>query len=180
MHKGIAVSPGVIVGVVHRVESVFGSGEPQELAGPELIAAEVERFNYAVAASATELEGIVQKVAAQLGPAEAAIFRSHLTIVQDEALLAKVRALIESQRLTALSALQTVLQEYATRFAGIEHEYYRERMADIRDVISKIGTHLSFPPPAPAAGQNGPVPTDSHDGEEPTILVAHEILPSQA
>ena len=69
-------------------------------------------------------------------------------------LLAEVRKRIESSGLTALSALQQVLQQYARAFAGIEHDYYRERMADVRDVIARIGSHLDSrtrPPCPPAA-----------------------------
>lgn len=180
MQKGVAVSPGVVVGVAHRVESVFGSGEPMGLADPSLVPAEVEKFDRAVKLSAAELEGIVVKVAQQLGAAEAAIFRTHLTIVRDQGLLSKVHALIESQRMTALSALQAVLQDYAATFARHEHDFFRERLADIRDVISRIGSHLSLPSatvattPASIGDEPGP------RGDEPIILVAHEILPSQA
>jgi phosphoenolpyruvate-protein phosphotransferase (PTS system enzyme I) len=172
MYKGIAVSPGVVVGIAHRVDSVFGVSEPQVLASPKSVSAEIERFNRALSISATELEGIVQKVAQQLGPSEAEIFQSHLQIVKDQALLAKVRALIESQHLTALSALQSVLQDYAAALARSEHEYFRERMADIRDVISRIGSHLTLDPKVS--------PTLTQEGDEPIILVAFEILPSQA
>src|SRR4051794_21970619 len=129
MPKGIAVSPGVVVGVAYKVESVFGSSEPQPLADPGLVPAEIDRFDHALETSAVELEGIVQKVAQQLGSSEAAIFRSHLTIIKDQTLLAKVRDLIRTQQLTALSALQTVLQDYAVTYARHEHEYFRERMA---------------------------------------------------
>jgi phosphotransferase system enzyme I (PtsI) len=175
MHKGIAVSPGVVVGVAYRLDSVFGSNEPQVLTDPGLVAAEVERFDRAVALSTSELEAIVVKVAQQLGASEADIFKSHLQIVNDQTLLARVRTLIETQHLTALSALQLVLQGYAATFARIEHDYFRERMTDIRDVISRIGSHLTLQSPL--------LPTTTHaenQGEEPVILVAHEILPSQA
>jgi phosphoenolpyruvate-protein phosphotransferase (PTS system enzyme I) len=172
MHKGIAVSPGVVVGVAYCVDSVFGSSEPQTLADPALVDAEIERFDRAVAAAASELEAIVTKVAQQLGGAEADIFKSHIQILNDRTLLAKVRSLIESQHLTALSSLQIVLQGYAATFARIEHDYFRERMADIRDVISRIGSHLTLSPPMQPPGQG--------DDDEPIILVAHEILPSQA
>ncbi|HWE39712.1 MAG TPA: phosphoenolpyruvate--protein phosphotransferase [Isosphaeraceae bacterium] len=173
MHKGIAVSPGVVVGVAYRVDTIFGSSEPQTLADPSLVPVEVARFDRALAMSASELETIVAKVGQQLGTAEADIFRSHLQIVNDRTLLAKVRSLIETQQLTALSALQAVLQEYAATLARSEHEYFRERMADIRDVISRIGSHLALdapPSPSPSAG----------NGDEPVILVTYEILPSQA
>jgi phosphotransferase system enzyme I (PtsI) len=175
MHKGVAVSPGVVVGVAYRVDSVFGSAEPQTLDDPSLVAPELDRFNRAVATSAIELEAIVQKVGEQLGSAEAEIFRSHLQIVNDEAMLSKVRGLIESKRLTALSAVQEVLQGYAASFARIEQDYFKERVADLRDVISRIGSHLTVNPP----GQT-PHIAAGIDGEAPVILVAHEILPSQA
>jgi phosphoenolpyruvate-protein phosphotransferase (PTS system enzyme I) len=180
MHKGVAVSPGVVVGVAHRVESVFGSGEPVGLVDPALVPVEIERFNHAVATSAAELEAVVLKVAQQLGATEAAIFRTHLTVLKDESLLAKVRDLVQTQGLTALSALQMVLQGYAATFARHEHDFFRERMADVRDVISRIGSHLSLAG-ATAAGLPGDdSPGHEHDGDSPVILVAHEILPSQA
>src|SRR3954470_16498179 len=122
MHKGIAVSPGVVVGVAYRVDSVFGSSDPQPLADPALVPEEIERFDRALMVSAAELEAIVAKVAQQLGSAEADIFKSHLQIVNDEELLAKVHSLIAVQHLTALSALQIVLQNYAAKFARIEHD----------------------------------------------------------
>ncbi len=174
MHKGIAVSPGVVVGVAYRVDSVFGSSEEKTLDSADMIPDEIVRFDRAVILAASELETFVTKVAQQLGPAEAEIFKSHLQILNDQALLANVRALIETQQLTGLSALHVVLQGYAAKFARIEHDYYRERIADVRDVISRIGSHLTV---QPATATNG---VENHLSEEPVILVAYEILPSQA
>ncbi len=175
MHKGVAVSPGVVVGVAYRVDSVFGSTEPQALADASKVPEEIERFDQAVVTSAAELEAIVLKVGEQLGPAEAEIFKSHLQIVNDEGMLAKVRHLIDSRKLTALSAVQAVLQGYAASFARIEQDYFRERVADLRDVIGRIGSHLTVVP-----GGMAPHIAPGIDGDEPVILVAHEILPSQA
>jgi phosphotransferase system enzyme I (PtsI) len=175
MHKGIAVSPGVVVGVAYRVDSVFGSSEPQTLDDPTHVAEEVGRFDRAVALSAAELEAIITKVAQQLGTAEADIFKSHLQIVNDQSLVAKVRTLIETQHLTALSSLQLVLQGYAATFARIETDYFRERMTDVRDVILRISSHLTQHPIAHPQTDHG-----NGQGEDPLILVAHEILPSQA
>ena len=176
MYKGIAVSPGVVVGIAFRVDSVFGSGEPQPLATPGLVPAEIERFERAISTSVTELDAIVIKVGQQLGASEAEIFKTHLQIVNDQSMQAKVRALIESKSLTALSALQIVLQGYAASFARIEQDYLRERLADLRDVFSRIGSHLTVPTAtyAPSLGH------DPKEGEEPVILVATEIMPSQA
>jgi phosphotransferase system enzyme I (PtsI) len=175
MRKGIGVSPGVVVGVVHRVESVLGTIEQETLDSPSLIAAEIERFDRAIAESAAELETVVQKVAQVLGTSEADIFKSHLQIVNDPALLSRVHSLIESQQLTALSALQVVMNGYAAQLARSQQELFRERMTDIRDVILRIESHLT----RRTIGHALPA-GDSRNGDESIILVAHEILPSQA
>jgi phosphotransferase system enzyme I (PtsI) len=172
MHKGIAVSPGVVVGVAYRIDSVFGASEPQALGDPALVRAELERFDRALAASGGELELLIVKVQQQLGGSEADIFKTHLQILNDPALVSKVHGLIESQHLTALSALQIVFQGYAATFARIEQDFFRERLTDVRDVFSKIGSHLTA---SLAPGGQGP-----EFGDEPVILVAHELLPSQA
>ncbi len=107
--------------------------------------------------------------------AAAEIFKSHLQIVNDPSLRSKVRSSIENQRLTALSALQAVMNGYAAQFAQIKQEIFRERMNDIRDVILRIESHLSRP-----VIRHADPGGDSRNGDESVILVAHEILPSQA
>jgi phosphotransferase system enzyme I (PtsI) len=175
MRKGIGVSPGVVVGVAHRVESVLGAIEQQTLDSPAQVAAELARFDKAVADSASELEAFVEKVAQELDDSAADIFKGHLVIVHDSTLLSKVYSLIEKQHLTALSALQVVMHSYAAQFARIEQEYFRERMTDVRDVILRIGSHLTRKPQS-----SGDTATESRNGDESVILVAHEILPSQS
>ncbi len=176
MHKGIGVSPGVVVGVAHRVESVLGALEQQALDDPSQFPAEIDRFDQAVAESAADLEAQVQKVAQELGESEAEIFKGHLQIVNDPALLSRVHDFIENKNLTALSALQAVMHSYAAQFARIEQDYFRERMADVRDVILRIGSHLTRKPSAHSAD----AACESRNGDESVILVAHELLPSQA
>ncbi len=175
MRKGIGVSPGIVVGAAHRVQSVLGSIEQQSLASPRDIPAEIERFDRAVADSVADLETLVQRVAKELGDEAADIFKSHVQILHDPALVAKVHHLIEGQQLTALSALQMVMNHYATQFARIQQDFFRERMNDIRDVIVRIESNLTRDKIVTTV----PV-TESRNGDESVILVAHEILPSQA
>jgi phosphoenolpyruvate-protein phosphotransferase (PTS system enzyme I) len=177
MRRGIGVSPGVVVGVAHRVESVFGPFEEQTLESASLVAGEVDRFDRAVADAAAYYGGYIQTVAQDVGNSEAEIFKSHLQIVNDPSLRSKVRTLIENQRLTALSALQAVMNSYAAQFAQIKQEKFRERLTDIRDVILTIEAHLS----RRNVVRTEPVNESRNgNGDESVILVAHEILPSQA
>ncbi len=181
MRKGIGVSPGVVVGVAHRVESVFGDFEQQTLESAGLVADEVERFDRAVHEAGAWYEAYISAVGQQVGDKQAEIFKSHLQIVNDPSLRSKVRGLIENQRLTALSALQAVMNSYAAQFAQIKQENFRERINDIRDVILQIEAHLQMRNGGPAdfggASRNG---SGNGNGDESVILVAREILPSQA
>src|SRR5262245_3500193 len=102
MQKGIGVSPGVVVGVAFRVESVLGSSEPQTLESAAEIPAEIAFFDRAVEEAAEELQSLVERVAQELGPPAAEIFRTHQQILNDPVLLSKVHSKIEQQSLTAL------------------------------------------------------------------------------
>jgi phosphotransferase system enzyme I (PtsI) len=163
----------VVVGVAYCLDGPMGQSELQQLADEASIPEELSRFDEALRIAAGELDGIVAKVAQQLGTGEADIFRSHLQMLRDPSLLSKVHDGIQSSRLTASSALQSVLKEYASIFARSGQELFQERMADLRDVFSRITSHLSDE----SAGDSALAKLG--DGE-PIVLVTHEILPSQA
>jgi phosphoenolpyruvate-protein phosphotransferase len=169
MKRGLPVSPGVAVARAFRVDDLAARGNAQALDAAGL-AAEVGRFDQAVAAAAAELDGVVERVAREVGQDEADIFRAHRQLLRDPSLVGKVHALIRHRHLDAVAALHETLDEYAGLFAKIPDDYLRERLADIRDVAGRIIAQLTL--------QKGP-PTDI-DAADPVILVAPEILPSQA
>lgn len=168
MHKGVAVSPGVVVGRALLVDNAPEGAGAQRL-GAGQATAEFARLHRAIAATERDLTAMVTKVAAQVGEHEADIFRSHQLILADPSFLKKVKEQIRQGGLTAPSALQAVLSEYAEIFARVEDEYLKHRMADIRDVIARV--QLQFVKSSRDV---------FHVGHEPVVVVAHEILPSQA
>ena len=168
MLKGIAVSPGIAVARAFCVDVVLAQREPQYLNAAAL-SDEVARFDAACHAAGEEIDTIVVRVRQQLGEDQAAIFQGHRLLLRDPTLIGKVKAGILHRHLDARSALHEVLEEYTQVFAKIEDEYLKERMADIRDVIGRIIGHLALSETAHAL-----------TGEDPVILVAPEILPSQA
>jgi phosphoenolpyruvate-protein phosphotransferase len=172
MFRGIPISPGVAVARAHRLDQIT----VRRSAGPldsNAITAEVLRFEQACAAAADELDGIVDRLRAQVGEEQAAIFRAHRQLLRepgrDTALVAKVKKTISHQRLDAASALQSLLDEYTAMFAQIADPYLRERFTDIKDVVQRVQTHLAVKNQSCA-----------EDFTEPVILVAREVLPSQA
>lgn len=167
MRRGVPVSPGVavapafVLGVTHR--------EPLHL-DDGAISGEVGRLEHACAAAGRELDDLVARVDRQIGDEEAAIFRAHRALLRDPALLGQVKARIQALHVDAAAALQATLDEYAQLFHQLPEGYLQERLTDLRDVISRIQVHLTPQEPS------NPAPA----GREPVILVAHEILPSQA
>jgi phosphoenolpyruvate-protein phosphotransferase len=132
------------------------------------VAGEVTQFNEARSAAAQDLNALITQVAKQVGEEEADIFRAHRTLVDDPALAEKVRAAIRSRRVDARTALQEVLDEYAASLARTSDERLKERLADVRDVVSRLQAQLAPAAARPALGE-----------EKPVVVVASELLPSQ-
>jgi phosphoenolpyruvate-protein phosphotransferase len=168
MKKGVPVSPGIAVARAYCVDEVLARRDPQYLDAAAL-SEEVRRFDSACAAAGRELDAIVARVSQQVGEEEAAIFRAHRLLLRDPALISKVKNAILNRQVDARTALHEALDEYTTLFSQIEDEYLKERMADVRDVVGRIMAQLAL--------EEGKHTIDTN---EPVIIIAPEILPSQA
>ena len=168
MKKGVPISPGIAVAQAFRMDEAY-TGKVKGPLKPEEAAVEIARFEEACNAVAQELDGIISRVGKEVGEDAAAIFRSHRVLLRDPGLADKVKSEIRTHRVDAATALNRALDEYTSLFARISDEYLRERMADIRDVISRIINRLTLDESA-----------HQLEGKEPVVLVAAEILPSQA
>src|SRR5262245_3988059 len=168
MKKGVPVSPGVAVAHAHCVDDVLISHEPYTLDDAGL-SAEIARFERACAAVLRELDDTIARVARQIGQEQANIFRAHRQLLRDPSLHHKVKARVCERRIDAGSALRETLDEYAGIFGKIVDSYLQERLADLRDVVGRVLVQLTRE-----------VHETTLDVKEPVILVAPEILPSQA
>jgi phosphotransferase system enzyme I (PtsI) len=168
MRKGVPISPGIAVAPAYCVDEVLARREGYHLDGGAL-AEEINRFEQACTAAAHEVEEIISRLQRQVGEKEAAIFQAHRLLLRDPVLLNKVKGIILQRQVDARTALHEVLEEYTALFAQIQDEYLKERMADLRDVVSRILAQLALQDNRPRL-----------DTAEPVVLVAPEILPSQA
>jgi phosphoenolpyruvate-protein phosphotransferase len=166
MRKGVPVSPGVAVAPAYLLGAT--TSKPLHVEDGA-VGAEISRLEQACVASVHELDALVARVDKQIGGEEAAIFRAHRALLRDPALLGQVKARIQSFHVDASAALQATLEEYAELFHQLPEGYLQERLTDLRDVITRIQSHLT---PQLPSGTDGL--------REPVILVAQEILPSQA
>ncbi len=167
MRKGIGVSPGVAVGTAYCIHEIFVNPNTRRLAEAEVLP-ELDRYEKARDATAADLRALHAKITSQVGPDQAAIFLAHESILHDPALTEKIRHWIVDERQSAPAALHNMLGEYTSLFAQTKDDYIKERLADVRDVVVRLSGHLSevLHADAPAI-------------DEPLILVADELLPSQ-
>jgi phosphoenolpyruvate-protein phosphotransferase (PTS system enzyme I) len=168
MRKGVPVSPGVAVAHAYCVDQVLAPNEPYHL-DANALTGEVARFDRACAAVARELDDTIARVSRQIGEDEAAIFRAHRQLVRDPTLAQKVKTAIHDRKVDASTALRQTLDEYAALFQQIPDPYLQGRITDLRDVAGRVLAQLAREDQRPAL-----------DVTEPVVLVAPEILPSQA
>ena len=168
MRKGIAVSPGVAVGTAYCISEIFVNPDSKKLEDRE-VTAELARYETARDKTAVDLHALQVKVASQVGKAEAAIFMVHESILRDSAFTNKIRTWIVDDRLSAQASLHRLLEQYTQLFSKTQDEYLRERVNDVRDVVVRISAHLSEV-----------LKPDQEAFHGPMIVVADEILPSQA
>ncbi len=164
--QGIAVSPGVAIAsarCLHNLPPTHAASHVDE----SRLLIELAAFETALQNTVGELQALRDKVASRVGEEEAAIFQAHIAIAQDPALSGKVRQLITESHLTAVTAVQKVMEDYERLFANVSDEYLKQRVIDLRDVLRRLAQRTLEADP-----------TNADYGEQPVILVVHELLPS--
>ncbi len=168
MRKGLAVSPGVAIGKAYVIHEIFVNPDTKRLEDAE-VTAELARYETARDRSTADLRALERKVDAQVGHEEASIFAVHQNILREPAFTNKIRTWIVDDRMTAAAALQRLLAEYSEMFNRMKDEYLQGRLNDVRDVVIRLSGHMS-----------DVLKPDEHVLDGPLIVVADELLPSQA
>jgi len=167
--RGIPVSTGVCRG------KIFVLGKPSEVAvarydiSPLEVPEQVNRLEQALVRTRHQILEVQQKVSEAMGTSDAAIFDAQLLVLDDPILLEEVVKHIHTERVNAEHAFAVVSNKYLAMLGAINDEYLRERVADMRDVTSRVLHHLLGAPGESDLGQI----------REPCILVAYDLAPSQ-
>jgi len=168
MRKGIAVSPGIAVGTAFVVSEIYVGGKSAKIASGD-VKSELDRFESARQRTAMDLKNLERKVAAQVGPEEAAIFAVHGSMLRDPGFSNRILKLIADQQISAQAALRDTVAYYEGLFARSQDEYLQERVNDVRDIAVRLNAYLS--------DASDVIREDQHNGK--LIVFADELLPSQ-
>jgi phosphoenolpyruvate-protein phosphotransferase (PTS system enzyme I) len=166
--RGIPVSGGVCRG---KVLVLGGGQEPlsrREIT-PGEVAGEIARLETALVQTRNQIVEIQRRVSVAMGATDAGIFEAHLLVLEDPTLIDEVTRAISEEHLGAEYAFQQVAARYAETLGAIDDEYLRERVADMRDVATRVLSNLTGRTDEPSDLRNLP---------EPCIVIGHDLSPS--
>ena len=129
--------------------------------------AEIQRVKAAVAASQEQLQKLYEKAVKEVGEASAAIFEVHQMMLEDEDYNESIENIITTEMVNAEYAVASTGDNFSEMFASMDDDYMKARAADIKDISKRLVKNLS--------GHGG----DSIDLEEPVIVVAEDLSPSE-
>jgi phosphoenolpyruvate-protein phosphotransferase/dihydroxyacetone kinase phosphotransfer subunit len=175
--QGVTTSPGVALGPAYLHVSrrpALRDIERRAIA-PEQVSAEQEALRSAVETAAQELSALASGGKSQLGKSEGAIFEAQALMLRDPELIDASLRLINEQHIDAASALASVGEEQAAVLEGLDNALLAARAVDVRDTVSRAVQHLRATSEI-AAGQ--PAVDAMSAISQPSILLAHELLPS--
>lgn len=172
--SGIGVSPGRAAGPGWRLASVDprsdASGLPLAVLPDEAaVAAEINRFETAVAGAEAQLRAARAALAPRLGE-YAPLLESHLLILRDPRLYQESIAAIRQEKTPAEAALARVEAKLAATFAGLADPYLRDRFQDVAQAVERIRRQLAGE--GPAVNACGPLSQQ--------VVGPGEWLPSEA
>jgi phosphoenolpyruvate-protein phosphotransferase (PTS system enzyme I) len=165
--RGIGVSPGIAVGEVLLSEGVVFTSRKDDIKA-EHVDKEIKRLKAAINKTADQLKKIKEEIGKKVGTDHSFIFEAHLFILKDKSLISRIEEIIRKEKTKAERAISKVYDEYSKMFQSIDDEYIKQREYDLKDVLSKMYLNLE---------SNKRLKID--DGKE-KILVAHDLLPSEA
>lgn len=165
--RGLGVSPGIAIGEVQLTEKVVFTNRKDSLTSTQVLE-ELKRLKRALKLTKEQLIQIRDDIKRKVGEEHSFIFEAHLMILEDKSLLSTLTETIKKERARAEWSISRAYDKYQRLFESIDDEYIKQRKHDVTDVLSKIYRNLE-----------PPEKSKKDDGKD-KILVAHELLPSEA
>jgi len=165
--RGIPVSPGIAIAKAVVLDNDEHSVPKRHVAKADL-PAEHELVDAAVRDALAELAELREQTATLLGGNLADIFGFHAGLLRDKAILARFHAVIDNELVTGSYSVFVVMQDLADQFLDMDNPYFRERVTDIYDLKRRLLEKLIGEQRSALSGL-----------DQPAIVVAHDLTPSQ-
>ena len=165
--RGNGVSPGVAMGEVLLPRRVVFTSR-KELIAEAQVPDELKRLHQAIDRTRDDLVKVKESIREKMGRENSFIFEAHLLILEDPSLLAGLESIIREDKARAEWALSKTNGRYEQLFESLADDYFRQRKSDVSDVLTRVYRNLEV------WREKEKTPQKEH------ILVAHELLPSEA
>jgi phosphotransferase system enzyme I (PtsI) len=141
---GIPASPGIFIGPAFLFieEEVKEHQIPCYAIQDSQRGSELARFEAAREKTEAELTVLRDRANAEMGQEHAAIFDSHILMLNDIELAEQIETLLKKDLQNIEWVLYTVEQNLIKKMAGNADEYLAERVADVKDVSRRLMSHL--------------------------------------
>lgn len=137
--QGIGVSPGIAIAPVFKFSHDRYDVPKYTVADMD---AELARLDAAIEDTRKDLATIYEQTLTGLGKAHADIFRAHLMVLEDVVLRDDVAQLLKEERCNVECILDTLAKRYVQVMETIDDQRFRERTADLLDVVDRLMRHL--------------------------------------
>ena len=166
--KGIAVSPGIVIGRVFVLDDEHRR-IPRRTVRPEQVPIEHDRLWKSLDASIAELNALRERTRAQLGEEAGKIFGVHIGMLSDASLSKPMHELMDREKVTAEYAVWKGLEDLVQVFQKLPDPTFQTKVDDLRDLSSRVIRHL----------------IGEHTGRlkqlsSQAVVVARDLTPSQA
>ena len=164
--RGIAVSPGIIIGKAHLVYRSRVKILYQYLIRDEQLNKEVERFEKALSVTENQILNLKNRMPDHVKE-HAFILDSCLMILKDSMLTDSTIQRILNDKINAEWALKKSVEDISQVFEQIDDDYIKSRINDVEDVTERVLRNLSGKAQESLAGIS-----------ERVIIVAHNLSPA--
>ena len=167
LKRGIGVSAGVVVADA-LVLDTEETRVPRRTVAPAQVPHELDLVERAFAAAIAEIANEREELASRAGQELADIFGFHERWLHDPKPRKEIAQLVESRQYSAAYAISVFMRKYRRRFQEMASPFLQERAKDVLDIEKRLLHHVG-----------GEARQELSELEEPVIVVAHDLTPSQ-
>lgn len=160
---GDSVSPGLVLGLVHRKDYDLSRVRSQRVPLDE-VDRELNRFRKSLEDSRLQLKDLKSRLEGRVDEDDARILDTHVTYLKDSVFIADVENLILNEQMRLEAAITKVISDFDRIFRLVQNETLRQSAVDLRDVAIRVLRNLEK-----AEGEGEPEPPDEY------VLVAREL-----